>query len=66
MHCNSNCGTNSSQYAFYDGLNNMFAGNIFGCTSNINVMSFSRDDNSQHDSESVKKRRRIILDSDFE
>ena len=66
MHRNSNRGTNSSQYIFHGGLNNMFAGNIFGGTFNINIMSSSRNDNSQHDSESVKKRRRIILDSDSE
>ena len=66
MQCNSNRGTNSSRYTFYGGLNDMFAGNIFGGTFNINIMSSSRDDNSQHDFESVKKRRRIILDSDSE
>ena len=54
-----------NQYTFHGDLN-MFIGNIFGGMFKINIMSSSTDDNSQHDSESVNKLRRIILDIESE
>ncbi|KAH3712397.1 hypothetical protein DPMN_072097 [Dreissena polymorpha] len=64
-----NAASHASQYTFHDGLNNMFAGSIFGGTSNINIYSapsnqFPLPCPSSERKETLQKRRRIIVESD--
>ena len=62
---NSSC--QSSNYTFHGGLNNMFAGNIFGGTFNINVISSNPSHDNTHAQISpdlTRKRKRLIFDSD--
>jgi hypothetical protein len=61
MAATTHSGTHSGEYTFHGGLNNMFAGNIFGGTFNVNIVSNTAENNPRP----TPKRRRInVIDSD--